>query len=118
MRRRHCTADTVGKRKKRHAERLKPIKWSAELRAVIDEALSLQRTISLYFSVTALVSPTQQAAGTRTCAGCWRMKEEGREGGIEFKRLTLKDMRPAAVTDRVDKGKRSRTLPGTVAIAW
>jgi integrase len=38
----------VGKRKKGRAEKFKLIEWSTELRAVIDEALSLQRTTSLY----------------------------------------------------------------------
>lgn len=31
------------------------------------------------------------------------------EEGVEFKRFTLKDMRPAAVTDRVDDGDESIT---------
>lgn len=38
----------VGKRKKGRAEKFKLIEWSNELRLVIDEALSLQRTTSLY----------------------------------------------------------------------
>jgi integrase len=38
----------VGKRKKGRAEKFKLIEWSDELRAVIKEALSLQRTSSLY----------------------------------------------------------------------
>lgn len=39
--------------------------------------------------------------------------------GVQFQRFTLKDMRRAAVTDRVEEGmKTSRTLLGTAAIEW
>lgn len=38
----------VGKRKKGQTQKFKLIEWSTELRAVIDEALALQRTTSLY----------------------------------------------------------------------
>lgn len=44
---------------------------------------------------------------------------EGQEEDTELQRFTLKDMRLAAASDRVDEGaKRSRMLPGKVAIAW
>lgn len=38
----------MGKRKKGQAQKFKLIEWSADLRAVFDEALKLQRTSSLY----------------------------------------------------------------------
>jgi integrase len=31
-------------------------------------------------------------------------EKKAKEEGVEFQRFTLKDMRPAAVTDRVDEG--------------
>jgi len=44
---------------------------------------------------------------------------KAKKEGSQFQRFTLKDMRPAAVTDRVEEGTiRSRTLPGTAAIGW
>lgn len=46
-------------------------------------------------------------------------QKKAAEEGVEFTRFTLMEMRPAAVTDRVDeRAKRSRTLLAIVAIAW
>ena len=38
----------IGKRKAGQAQRWKLVHWSPELRAVIDEAMSLQRTAGMY----------------------------------------------------------------------
>lgn len=46
-------------------------------------------------------------------------RKKAEEEGVEFTRFTLKDMRSATVTDRVDEGAEpSRTLLDTAAIAW
>jgi hypothetical protein len=36
-------------------------------------------------------------------------RKKAEKEGVEFARFTLKDMRPAAVTDRVDKGDKDIT---------
>lgn len=95
----------VGKRKKGAAEKYKLIEWSTELRTVIDEALSLQRTTSLYVFGNSDGQPyTTSGFNTnlRRLMGYCEKRALGE--GIEFTRFTLKNMRPAAVTDRVDDG--------------
>ena len=95
----------IGKRKKGHAVRHKLIEWSSDLRAVIDEALSLQRTTSLYVFGNSDGQPyTVSGFNTnlrRLMAHCQKKADDE---GMAFTRFTLKDMRPAAVTDRVDQG--------------
>lgn len=100
----------VGKRKKGHAQRSKLIEWSTELRAVIDEALSLQRTTSLYVFGNSEGQPyTTSGWNTNLRRLMAHAEKKAKEEGIEFQRFTLKDMRPAAVTDRVDEGDETIT---------
>lgn len=100
----------VGKRKKGRAEKSKLIEWSADLRAVIDEALSLQRTTSLYVFGNSDGQPyTTSGWNTNLRRLMVHAEKKAKEEGIEFARFTLKDMRPAAVTDRVDQGDEEIT---------
>lgn len=100
----------VGKRKKGHAQRSKLIEWSAELRAVIDEALSLQRTTSLYVFGNSDGQPyTTSGWNTNLRRLMEHARKKAEKEGIEFQRFTLKDMRPAAVTDRVEEGDETIT---------
>jgi integrase len=95
----------VGKRKKGRAEKFKLIEWSTELRAVIDEALTLQRTTSLYVFGNSDGQPyTISGFNTNLPRLMAHTTTKAEEDGIPFTRFTLKDMRPAAVTDRVEAG--------------
>lgn len=101
---------TVGKRKKGHAQKYKLIEWSPGLRAVINEALSLQRTTSLYVFGNSEGQPyTRSGWNTNLRRLMEHAKKKADTEGIEFQRFTLKDMRPAAVTDRVDDGDETIT---------
>lgn len=97
----------VGKRKRGHPQRTKLILWSPDLKATVDEALSLQRTKSVYiFANTAGQVYTRSGFTTilnRLMTFCER-KAIG--DGDEFKRFTLADMRPTAVTDRMEGGDK------------
>jgi integrase len=100
----------VGKRKKGQAEKFKLIEWSTELRAVIDEALSLQRTTSLYVFGNSDGQPYRSSGWNTNLRRLMKHAETKAEKEcIEFARFTLKDMRPAAVTDRVDEGDETIT---------
>ncbi|MDK6077901.1 tyrosine-type recombinase/integrase [Massilia varians] len=100
----------VGKRKRGHAQRSKLIEWSTELRAVIDEALALQRTTSMYVFGNSDGQPyTTSGWNTNLRRLMEHARKKAEKEGIEFQRFTLKDMRPAAVTDRVDEGDETIT---------
>lgn len=95
----------VGKRKRGRAEKFKLIEWSPDLRAVIDEALSLQRTVSLYVFGNSDGQPyTTSGWNTNLRRLMEHTRKKAEKDGGEFARFTLKDMRPAAVTDRVEQG--------------
>lgn len=100
----------VGKRKKGQAQKYKLIEWSPDLRAAIDEALSLQRTASMCVFGNSDGQPyTISGFNTtlrRLMAHC---EKKAAEEGVAFTRFTLADMRPAAVTDRVDDGDENIT---------
>lgn len=95
----------VGKRKAGHAQRWKLIHWSPELKATIDEALALQRTPGIYvFGNTS--GQVYSRSGWTTIWGrlmgyCEAAAEKEE---IPFQRFALADMRPSAVTERMDKG--------------
>lgn len=100
----------VGKRKKGRAEKFKLIEWSTGLRSVIDEALTLQRTTSLYVFGNSDGQPyTTSGFNTNLRRLMVHTAKKAEEEGVEFKRFTLKDMRPAAVTDRIEEGDESIT---------
>lgn len=100
----------VGKRKKGQAQKFKVIEWSDELRAVMKEALSLQRTTSIYVFGNSDGQPyTTSGWNTNLRRLMVHAEKKAKEEGTEFARFTLKDMRPAAVTDRVDEGDESIT---------
>lgn len=100
----------VGKRKGGQAQKHKLIEWSPELRSAMDEAVSLQRTTSMYVFGNSDGQPyTVSGFNTilrRLMAHCATKAEAE---GIEFTRFTLSDMRPAAVTDRMDEGDENIT---------
>jgi integrase len=100
----------VGKRKKGQAQRSKLIEWSTELRAVIDEALALQRTTSMYVFGNSDGQPyTVSGWNTNLRRLMAHAEKKAKEEGVQFQRFTLKDMRPAAVTDRVEEGDETIT---------
>jgi integrase len=95
----------VGKRKGGQVQRMKLIEWSTELRAAIDEAKSLQRIAGMYVFANAS-GQVYSTSGfntilTRLMKYC---AIKAAERGIEFARFTLADMRPTAVTDRMEGG--------------
>jgi integrase len=95
----------IGKRKGGEAQRYKMISWSPSLLATIKEALSLQRTTSMYVFGNSSGQPyTVSGFNTnlrRLMAHCIR---RAKEEEIPFSRFTLANMRPSAVTDRLDAG--------------
>lgn len=100
----------VGKRKKGQATKFKVIEWSDELRAVIKEALALQRTTSMFVFGNSDGQPyTTSGWNTNLRRLMEHARKKAEKEGVEFARFTLKDMRPAAVTDRVDAGDESIT---------
>lgn len=99
----------VGKRKKGQAQRSKLIEWSTELRAVIDEALALQRTTSMYVFGNSDGQPYTTSGWNTNLRRLMAHAEKKAKEGVEFQRFTLKDMRPAAVTDSVDVGDETIT---------
>lgn len=95
----------VGKRRGGQAQKYKLIEWSDELRAVITEALELQRTSSLYVFGNSHGQPyTTSGFNTNLRRLMGYCEKKAKADGIDFRRFTLKNMRPAAVTDRVDEG--------------
>lgn len=95
----------VGKRKAGQIQRTKTVLWSPDLRAAIDEALTLQRTASMYvFGNTSGQPYTRSGWNTnwkRLMGYCAKVAAE-RE--IEFTSFALADMRPTAVTTRAEEG--------------
>lgn len=77
---------------------------------MIDEALTLQRTTSLYVFGNGDGQPyTTSGWNTNLRRLMAHTVKKAAEEGVEFARFTLKDMRPAAVTDRVDEGDETIT---------
>lgn len=100
----------VGKRKKGRAPRFKLIEWSTDLRAIIEEALMLQRTKSLYVFGNSDGQPyTTSGWNTNLRRLMEHTQKKAEKDGIPFTRSTLKDMRPAAVTDRDKSGEETIT---------
>jgi len=100
----------VGKRKAGQHQRTKLILWSPQLKSTIDEALASQRTPSIYiFANTAGQIYTRSGFTTilnRLMAFC---EAKAQDKGTPFQRFTLRDMRPTAVTDRMQGGDRDVT---------
>jgi integrase len=98
----------VGKRQGGQAQKHKLIEWSPELRAAMDEAISLQRTTSMYvFGNTDGQPYTTSGFNTMLRRLMVRCADLAKKEGVEFTRFTLADMRPAAVTDRLDAGDKN-----------
>lgn len=95
----------VGKRHTNQVSKRKLIKWSPILQSTITEALSLQRTTGLLvFGNTTGQLYTRSGwttIWTRLMGYC---ETKAKKEGVEFVRFTLADMRPAAVTDRKERG--------------
>lgn len=95
----------IGKRKSGQAVRFKTVLWSPELKSVINEALSLQRTTSLYvFGNTRGQIYTRSGWNTSWTRLMEYCERAAKERGVEFERFRLSDMRPTAVTDRREEG--------------
>jgi integrase len=98
----------VGKRKRGQAQRSKLIEWSPVLRATIDEALALQRLAGMYvFSNTSGQVYSRSGFNTILTRLMVHCEKAAAEAGLKFTRFTLADMRPAAVTDRMEEGDAS-----------
>lgn len=83
------------------------------------EALARQRATNMYIFGNSDGQPYTISAWNTHLRRLIYARKKAEKEGIEFARFTLKDMRPAAVTDQVDDGEgRSRTLPDTAVIAW
>lgn len=87
-----------------------PSQRSDKLRAVMKEALALPQTTSRYVLGNSDGRLYKTSGGNTSLR---RLMEHARKKaeteGAEFARFTLKDMRPAAVTDRVDEGDATIT---------
>ena len=95
----------IGKRKAGEQQRVKLVLWSPELKAVIDEALTLQRTSSVHvFGNTAGQVYTRSGWNTNWTRLMGYCEKEAQARGVPFERFALRDMRPAAVTDRQEEG--------------
>lgn len=95
----------VGKRKKGHILKHKLISWSPLLRTAITEALSMQRMASMYvFGNTQGQIYTRSGFNTILTRLMVHAEKKAKKDGVEFERFTLADMRPTAVTNRMDEG--------------
>lgn len=95
----------VGKRKAGQIQRSKTVLWSHDLRTSIDEALSLQRTTSLYvFGNTSGQPYTRSGWNTNWKRLMDYCEKQAAERAIAFERFSLADMRPTAVTTRTEEG--------------
>ncbi|WP_232427295.1 hypothetical protein [Burkholderia ubonensis] len=76
-----------------------------ELKAVIDKALALQRTSSVHVvGNTAGQVYTRSGWNTNWSRLMGYCEKEAQARGVPFERFALRDMRPAAVTDRQEEG--------------
>lgn len=72
---------------------------------MIDEALALQRTSSVQvFGNTASQVYTRSGWNTNWSRPTGYCEKEAQMRGVQFERFALRDMRPAAVTDRQKEG--------------
>ena len=95
----------IGKRKKGHAQRYKLIEWSDELRQTIDQALSLQRVSSMYVFGNNGGQPYSRSGFATILRRLMEYCEKAaKEENVSFNRFSLADMRPTAVTDRMEDG--------------
>lgn len=95
----------IGKRKGGQAQRHKLIRWSPELRSAVAEALAIQRTTSIYvFGNTSGQPYTVSGFNTNLRRLMVHCATQAEKDGVAFTRFTLADMRPAAVTDRMEEG--------------
>lgn len=95
----------IAKRKKGHAQRYKLIEWSDELRQTIDHALALQRVTSMYVFGNNRGQPYSRSGFATILRRLMEHCEKAaKEKNISFNRFSLADMRPTAVTDRMEQG--------------
>lgn len=96
---------SVGKRKRGQPQRTKLVAWSPRLRLIIKLALRLQRTSSMYV----FANKRGQMYTRSGWSSNWRRlmgycEQRATVEGVTFARFALNDMRPTAVTDRMDRG--------------
>lgn len=95
----------IGKRKAGQAQRTKLIRWSPALKAAVDEALALQRMAGIYvFANSSGQVYTRSGFNTILTRLMKHCEAKAKADGTEFVRFTLADMRPTAVTDRMEGG--------------
>jgi hypothetical protein len=95
----------MGKVKEGQAQKFKVTEWCDELRGNDESARTSAHHESVCFSQQRWSAVQDQ----RLEHDLRRLLEHTREEGIRFALFTLKDMLPAAVTDRVDAGGRDIT---------
>lgn len=95
----------IGKRKAGQPRRTKLIQWSPALKDAIREALSLQRIAGVYvFGNSSGQAYTRSGFNTILTRLMKHCEARAAKDGTAFTRFTLADMRPAAVTDRMEGG--------------
>lgn len=109
----HGVEVAIGKRKGGQAQRTKLVEWSPRLRLIINLALKLQRTSSMYVFANQAGQPYTRSGWSSN----WRRlmvycEKRAAEEGVKFQRFSLADMRPTAVTKRVEEGD-ARILDAT-----
>ena len=90
------------------------IQWTAELRAVVDETRNIKRN-----KTAGNMYLFGNMQGQRYTKGGWKSSlddlmfpcvEEASKRGISFRRFSLQDCRPMAVTDKLTRGDSDTTL--------
>lgn len=93
----------VGKRKRGQVQRYKMILWSPQLKATITEALSLQRTSSVYIFGNESGQVYTRSGWNTIWARLMKYCEaKAEKEGIAFTRFALSHLRPTSVTDRIE----------------
>lgn len=91
----------VGKRKAGQAEKLKLAHWTPALRAVIDEAIALQRTRGMFI----FGNRDGQAYTRDGWSSIWRrLMKHCQAQDPTFEPFALRDMRPAGLTAKKERG--------------
>jgi hypothetical protein len=96
----------IGKKRATQVQKYKLVQWSPALRTAVDEALSLQRTASMFvFGNTEGQEYSRSGWGTIWTRLMKYCEARAKAENLTFERFALKDMRPMSVTERVSVGE-------------
>lgn len=109
LRRQHRTEEgietPVSKRRAGSAQVAKLAKWTPRLRGIIDEALGLQKTSSVFiFPNTSGQAYTRYGWATMLGRLMDKCEDQAQKAGAAFERFTLSDMRPRGTTSKKERG--------------